>query len=213
MTSRKDPDPFPAPAARRGRQALTRRRVLQAPLLALLGTPAWELLRAAAAPLPAEEPAGPADAQSLAATGTLPRDAMHTVLAFAEVLVGESPLTREERENLVEHIDDRTRHVAGYLTLYRLTAGLLDRLAGTPYAALGLAARKDLVVRHRLTPAPAQAAASPPAAEGQEHLVRTLAAPDILGGHYASAAGWAIVGYTVFPGRCGDLTRYTRPEP
>ncbi len=42
--------------------------------------------------------------------------------------------------------------------------------------------------------------------------LRTRAVPDLIGGYYASPAGWAAVGYDTFPGRCGELTRYTRPE-
>jgi hypothetical protein len=35
---------------------------------------------------------------------------------------------------------------------------------------------------------------------------------DLVGGYYNSPAGWAVVGYAHFPGRCGDLGRYVRPE-
>jgi len=42
--------------------------------------------------------------------------------------------------------------------------------------------------------------------------VREKAVPDLINGYWRSPAGWAAVGYGVFPGRCGDLTRYTRPE-
>src|SRR2546421_591140 len=42
-------------------------------------------------------------------------------------------------------------------------------------------------------------------------LVRTRVVPDLIAGYYASPAGWAVVGYDVFPGRCGDLARYTGP--
>jgi hypothetical protein len=42
--------------------------------------------------------------------------------------------------------------------------------------------------------------------------VRTEALRLLISDYYGSAAGWAIVGYPIFPGRCGDLTRYTRPE-
>jgi len=42
--------------------------------------------------------------------------------------------------------------------------------------------------------------------------IRTRAVPDLIGGYYGSPAGWAVVGYTTFPGRCEDLTRYVRAE-
>ena len=42
-------------------------------------------------------------------------------------------------------------------------------------------------------------------------LVRTRVVPNLIAGYYASPAGWAVVGYDVFPGRCGDLARYTGP--
>ena len=35
-------------------------------------------------------------------------------------------------------------------------------------------------------------------------IVRTRAVPDLIGGYYGSPAGWAVVGYQSFPGRCGD---------
>ena len=45
------------------------------------------------------------------------------------------------------------------------------------------------------------------------NTIRTQAAPDLIGAYYASASGWEVVGYSTFPGRCGDLSRYTAPEP
>ena len=47
--------------------------------------------------------------------------------------------------------------------------------------------------------------------ETREVLARAV--PDLIAGYYNSAAGWAAVGYAVFPGQCGDLDRYTRPQP
>jgi hypothetical protein len=43
-------------------------------------------------------------------------------------------------------------------------------------------------------------------------VVRTRVIPDLIEGYWGSPAGWAAVGYEAFPGRCGDLTRYTRSE-
>ena len=45
----------------------------------------------------------------------------------------------------------------------------------------------------------------------QARDVRGRAVPDLIGGDYSSPVGWAVVGYDSFPGKCGDLTRYTGP--
>jgi hypothetical protein len=42
--------------------------------------------------------------------------------------------------------------------------------------------------------------------------IERILVPDLIRGYYESAAGWALVGYSTFPGQCGDLASYTRAE-
>ena len=132
-----------------------------------------------------------------------------TLLAFAAVLVGSQPLSPPERGEILSYIADRGRASEDTLALYRETAALLDRLAGAAFSTLAMGERLDLVVRHRLVPS--RGRVEPP--DEVAHAVRTRVAPDLIAGYYGSSLGWALVGYRVFPGRCGDLVRYTRPEP
>jgi hypothetical protein len=145
-------------------------------------------------------------------TGPLSSGEVDELVAFAEALVNERPFSAEERKYVVEHIDDRTKDRPEAIVFYRRTVGTLRRLAGRPVSSLHLRERMDLITRHRL----AVSRIGPdenlgPFAE-DIRVLRRRAAPDLIGGYYGSPAGWAVVGYEVFPGRCGDLTRYTRPE-
>ena len=94
------------------------------------------------------------------------------------------------------------------LGLYREAAAVLDRLAGAPFSKLAMRDRRDIVARHDLAPSRARI----PRPEGVANAIRRHVALDLIAGYYASPTGWALVGYGIFPGRCGDLTRYTRPE-
>jgi hypothetical protein len=144
--------------------------------------------------------------------GALSRREAETIVAFAAVLVEGRELNAQEAGYVVEHVTDRAGKTPGYLALYRKTAGLLDRLAGVPFSSLSLEQRIDLMVEHRFTDSDVRI---------REYLlpwgrdtlaVRALVVPDLILGYYLSPAGWAAVGYEAFPGRCGDLTRYTRAE-
>ena len=139
---------------------------------------------------------------------------MENLVALAEVLVQGRALSPSERGRLVEVINDRALNTPGYLSLYRLTASVLDRLAHKRFADLSLPERTDLVLRHRLLPDgdPDTPSSPPPSVTEPEGAVREIAVPDLIAGYYRSPAGWAVVGYETFPGRCGDLVRYTRPE-
>ncbi len=90
---------------------------------------------------------------------------------------------------------------------------MLDRLAGTRFSGLALDRRRALLSRHRLTSATVLPGEPLGPYPDDARAVRTRAVPDLIGGYYASPVGWAAVGYATFPGRCGDLARYTRPEP
>lgn len=145
-------------------------------------------------------------------TGTLSPRELATVVAFGEILVNGASLPPLERGYLVEHVEDRTRRVPGFLGLYRMTAEVLDRLGGAPFAALAPEERARLMTEHRLTVAEVGTLELlAPFARGRVTM-RWFAVPDLMIGYYTSPGGWAVVGYETFPGRCGDLTRYTRPE-
>src|SRR5262249_46682721 len=146
------------------------------------------------------------------ATG-LSNTEMEDLVAFGEVLVGGEALGPAERRFLVEHIADRIRRTPEYLSLYQTTVSTLDRLAGQSFATLAVEDRIDLIARHGLARSPevSDDAASddadddPQPAELREvRTVRQRVAPDLIRGYYASPAGWAVVGYETFPGRCGD---------
>lgn len=133
-------------------------------------------------------------------------------MSFGEVLAVGRPLSAVEKLNFIEQIDDQTRNVPGYLALYRMTANLLDRLVQTSFSALDIRDRTELLVRHQLTSYDVSTRECLFSFQRQELAVRALAVPDLIKSYYRSAAGWAVVGYEAFPGRCGDLNRYTRAE-
>src|SRR5262249_60502027 len=132
------------------------------------------------------------------------------LVAFGEALVEGRTLDLVERQSLVDHIADQIKQSPGYLALYRETVSTLDRLAGRSVASLEVDERLQLIARYRLV--------GPPEPEGENlgplarqiHALRMQTGPDLIRRYYGSAAGWALVGYKTFPGRCGDLTRYTR---
>ena len=137
---------------------------------------------------------------------------MRTIVSFAAVLVEGRELDAQEASYVVEHITYTAGKTPGYLALYRKTADLLDRLAGTPFSSLSLEQRISLMVQHRFTDRDVRIREDL-LPWGREILaVRALAVPDLIGGYYFSPAGWAAVGYRAFPGRCGDLMRYTSAE-
>ncbi len=133
---------------------------------------------------------------------------MEALVSFGEVLVEGRTLAPTERRYLVEHIQDRASGSPDYLSLYRTVARMLDRIAGRRFASLEVRERIDLIARHRL------AAGLGPGEELPDEMraLRMRAVSDLIRGYYGSPAGWAVVGYQTYPGGCGDLTRYTRPE-
>ena len=150
-------------------------------------------------PSPPTEPLSPTELASL--------------LAFGEILVEGRPLSAAERGYLAAHIEERAEEASGYHRAhYRTAVGLLDRLAESPFSRLAFDQRTALVTRHRLTVSrvlPDEDLGSFPE---DARAVRTQVVPDLIAGYYRSAAGWAVVDYGVFPGRCGDLARYQGPE-
>ncbi len=132
--------------------------------------------------------------------------------AFGEVLVEGRALSPAERGFLLEHIEDRMKRSPDSLALYRTTVTTLQRLAGQPFRRLDLHERTKLVARHRLGVSQISEDETPGPLSSEMQAVRKQVVEDLIGGYYSSPAGWAIVGYQTFPGRCGDLTRYTRAE-
>jgi hypothetical protein len=148
-----------------------------------------------------------------AQTGALSAVELENLAAFGEVLVEGRTLSTTERSHLIEYLDNLTRSTPGYLPLYRMTASLLDHLAGARFGSLDVRARAEVMVRHRLTSDDVSAREYLLPVGRQELAVRVLAVPDLIGGYYRSAPGWALVGYDAFPGRPSNLIRYTLPGP
>jgi len=144
--------------------------------------------------------------------GLLSAEEMATIIAFAEVLAEGRPLSPAELGYLADHVNDRTQRRPGYLSLYRTTAQALDRLTRTRFSALELGDRTAVITRHRLAESDVRIRECLLPFRRRELAIRALAVPDLLAGYYGSPAGWAVVGYAAFPGRCGDLARYTRSE-
>lgn len=142
--------------------------------------------------------------------GRLTRREMDAVLAYAEVLVSDTPLSGAARDELEHHVSDRSEHEPGYRALYRLTVDVLDEAAGGDFAARPPDERRravhgrhlhryDVRARHWLWPL-----------DRRSLTVRALAGRDLVAGYFLSPSGWALVGYDAFPGRCRDLSDYTR---
>jgi hypothetical protein len=144
--------------------------------------------------------------------GILSSADLEDLVAFAEVLVQGRALGSAERGYVVEHIEDRARQNPEYLALYQTTARTLERLAGRRVSSLDIRERIELATRHRLGDQRALAGEDLGPFAEEVRAVRKRAARDLIDGYYRSPAGWAVVDYATFPGRCGDLTRYTRAE-
>jgi hypothetical protein len=147
---------------------------------------------------------------SSSATGSLSEKQMENLVAFGEALLEEQSMPEERRNDLIRHIDHRARNTPGFFLLYGMTADLLDRLAGMQFSKLPLTDCLNLITRNRLMVHDVKAREYLSPFHRQELTVRTLAVPDLITGYYSSPAGWAVVGYHSFPGRCGDLSSYTR---
>lgn len=143
--------------------------------------------------------------------GRLSEAELDTLVAFGEVIVEGRVLPADARAMLAEALADRVDRVPNRVSLFRGAAQLLDRLAGGGgLTSLNLVDRVALVARHRLD---IRAVADEPAVSDDARFIRTSLGPELIVAYWGSGAGWAAVGYDTFPGRCGDLVRYTRPEP
>jgi hypothetical protein len=135
------------------------------------------------------------------------------LLAFGEIVVEGRSLPAAERGYLASYIEERAEEASGYYrTNYRTAVDLLNRLAGSPFSSLDFDQRIALVVLHHLTSSRVLPDEDLGPFPEDVRAVRTQVVPDLIRGYYGSPAGWAVVGYDTFPGRCGNLARYTGPE-
>jgi hypothetical protein len=191
---------------------MTRRGLIRG-LLLLLGIVSVGTARRAGrrAREAAAQPVGPGPSPS--PTEPLSRTELDNLLAFGEIVVEGRSLPAAERGYLASYIAERAEEASGYHRAnYRTAIGLLNRLAGSPFSSLDFDQRMALVVRHHLTSSRVLPDEDLGLFPEDVRTVRTQVVPDLIRGYYRSPAGWAIVGYDTFLGRCGDLARYTGPE-
>jgi hypothetical protein len=188
---------------------LTRRGLIRSVILALGANPAHVLV-----PLPrrARDVLVRLGAEAVPAAAGLSRSELDDLIAFAELLVEGRTLSPVERGHLVLNVEERVAREQDYLALYRTTVGLLERLTGRRFSTLDTRERIELVTRHRLISTDVRPGEDLGPFHDDMRLVRTRALRDLIADYYSSPAGWAVVGYDSFPGTCGDLARYTRPE-
>ena len=190
---------------------LSRRGLLRTGVLALgveprgvLG-PLWWRVQDTAARLVGQARAAPQPSR-------LSESELEDLVAFAELLVEGRALSPVERDSLVGSITEHVAREPDYLEFCRTTVILLRRLAGRRFSSLDVTERFELMTRHRLNSADVPPGDDLGPFADATRAVQTRARRDLIADYYNSPAGWAAVGYDVFPGRCGDLERYTRPE-
>jgi hypothetical protein len=148
-----------------------------------------------------------------APTGALTDDEVRALVAFGESVVEGRALSAEGREVLRAHLVARAAGAPGYLPWYRAGARHLDGLGGAPFATLPPEVRAGLIAA-RLPMAPrAHVATWRLLLRNDAVALARIVAPDLIAAYYASAPGWRVVGYASTPGQCGELERYTAPEP
>ncbi len=183
----------------------TRRTLLQGLVVALGGGQAGVLAALGRRARAVTAWLTPSAAES--AVVSLSSEDLEDLVAFTGVLVAGSDLSDVERHHVVQHLQEQERAGEDYqVEAYRTTVRLLGRLAGARFARLDAAGRLALVRRHELG-----RSVERPGDPDETRVVRARVVPDLIGAYYGSAAGWAVVGYDAFPGRCGVLDRYTRP--
>jgi hypothetical protein len=145
-------------------------------------------------------------------SGGLSSADLDDLVAFGEVVVEGRALSVQDRRYLREHMEDRVTRSRESLAQYRTTARTLERLAGRRFSRLEPGERIALVARHRLGVSSVWPDEDVGPFPNEMRTVRARVVPDLVEGYYRSPAGWAVVGYDTYPGRCGELTRYTRRE-
>ncbi len=152
-------------------------------------------------------------------TGTLSEGELTTVIALAEVLLPADESPGATADWVRSHVDARTNRAPGFLAAYREAAQLLDAWSvvggGTAFAALAPAAREAVLLRelgpegpdsHGTAQLGLRSAQTVSKARVWQHVVQ-----DLIVAFFRSPAGWAVVGYTNFPGVPGEPLAYTVP--
>jgi len=191
---------------------MSRRRLLKnlVVLLVLLGLFIWLLPRR----IKDRWQARP-ELDRTAPTGRLSEDDMATIVALAMVLIPADQSPGADEGWVRTFVLHRTEHETGYLPEYRNGAQLLDQLAQADFGSrrrfsqLNDAQREHLLRQHFDRGWLRLAAWTSYEAERRAYRVWTLVIKDLLQGFYRSAMGWAVVGYTHYPGVPGDPREYT----
>ncbi len=144
------------------------------------------------------------------APGPLSRRDVDTVLAYADVLLSDTGVSAAARVDLEGHVRDRCQHEPGYRDAYRLAVTVLDDAAGGEFASRPFDERRRIVHRRNLHRHDVRARDWLWTVDRRGLAVRALAARDLVAGFFLSSAGWALLGYETFPGRCRNLSDYTR---
>jgi hypothetical protein len=134
------------------------------------------------------------------------------LMAFAGLVVEGRSLSLVERAAFVGVVEARTDRGGDSIALYRATVRLLERLAGRRFSTLDVPARLELIARYRLGSSHVRPDDDFGPYADDMRRVRLAVLRMLIADYYSSSAGWAIVGYTTFPGICGNLERYTRAE-
>jgi len=138
---------------------------------------------------------------------------IETVIAYADVLVDGIDLSEESKDYLKRHVEERVENEPGYHSLYQMTVALLDGLAPQhEFSRVPRQERVALLEKHGLMSCRVRRRENLSPFGRKERMVRALAASDLVAAYYRSPGGWTVVGYSASPGRCGDLSRYTRAE-
>ena len=146
--------------------------------------------------------------------GLLTTEEMNTLIALSDVLV--PAITPASHDDLVrDHVNSRTSATPGYLREYRNAVKLLEGRRSNRFAALPIGEREEIVgallwkygardrKMHRLEQVFVSKA---------RRAFRTFVAKDLIEALYGSPVGWAIVGYSHYPGvPAADPRDYCRP--
>lgn len=158
-----------------------------------------------------------------AATGRLTSDELNCIGALAETLVPEDETSGAGPSWVREFVDGRTSRVPGWLPEYRAAADLLDRYARElrpgvrRFADLAAGEREVVLQRHFDTDSLGDRVWFRLESASEEGVLkercRQLVMKDLLVNFYGSPGGWAVIGYTNYPGVPGDPREYTAQPP
>jgi Gluconate 2-dehydrogenase subunit 3 len=152
--------------------------------------------------------------------GSLRDDEFRNIAAFGEVLIPADDTPGVDEAWVRDYVDRQTTARAGWLEEYRSAASLLDRLASEagqrePFSTLPFSVR-DSIVRQSFpgngTFAQWVFQLSICTTPGRQKMrAWTLVARDLIDGFYGSPGGWAVIGYTNYPGTAAQDPRgYTQ---